>query len=306
MSRTESGLRPSRWISAKTARRTAEAAGWWASARAGDRVALAVAPGPDVQHAGVRRQRGGVQQRGQRDGRFVLPERHVPLAPDTGADQGVRAGERLGRVLAAGHYVPAERGRDVPDAGRVEHMNRSLAVPGPGGGGVHVGACAGGDHRAGPLEHPFGQDAGLALARRAQHEPVFLHAGERPLAELSAAQAQRMPVRAAEHTGPPGQGRPRPPAALGGGQPGPLHGQLRHGREAGTGPQPAPGPPAHGPGAVGVQRPAGQVKPPEQGHGHQDGQAIQVQVVKRERGQDRERVAHAWAPFWAARPSSSA
>ena len=273
---------------------------------AGDGVALAVAPGPDVQHAGVRGERGGMQQRGQRDGGFVLPERHVSLAPGAGADQGVGAGERLGRVGAAGHHVPAERGRDVPDAGRVEHMDRSPAVPGPGGGGVHVGAGAGGDHRAGPREHPFGQDAGLALARRAEHEPVFLHAGERPLAELSAAEAQRMPVRAAEHAGPPGQGRPRPPAAVGGGQPGPLDGQLRHGREAGTGPQPAPGPPAHGAGAVGVQRPAGQVEAPEQCRRHQDGQAVQVQVVKWERGQDRERVAHAWAPFCAARPSSSA
>ena len=75
-----------------------------------DGVAGAVGPVPDVQH-GPAGQGRGVQQRGQRERGLVLPERHVTRAARARADQRVGAGERLGRVLAPGHHVPAEGGR---------------------------------------------------------------------------------------------------------------------------------------------------------------------------------------------------
>ena len=143
-------------------------------------------------------------------------------------------------------------------------MNRSPAVPGPCRGLIDVGARAGADHSTRPLEDPLREYACLALAGLAENAPVLLHGGERPLAELGPAEAEGVAMRAAEVPLPPGQRGPRTATALGGGQAGPLDGQLRQGGEAVAGPEVAGGAPPHGPGPVGVERPAGQVEAPEQ------------------------------------------
>ena len=96
---------------------------------AADGVAGAVGPVPDVQH-GTAGQGRGVQQRGQRERGLVLPEGHVTGAARAGADQRVGPGERLGRVLAPRHRVPAEGGRHVADTERVEHVDHAPAPPG--------------------------------------------------------------------------------------------------------------------------------------------------------------------------------
>ena len=96
---------------------------------AADGVTGAVGPVPDVQD-GTAGQGRGVQQRGQRERGLVLPEGHVTGAARARADQRVGPGERLGRVLAPGHRVPAEGGRDAADTERVEHVDHGHGATG--------------------------------------------------------------------------------------------------------------------------------------------------------------------------------
>ena len=94
-----------------------------------DGVTGAVGPVPDVQD-GTAGQGRGVQQRGQRERGLVLPEGHVTRAAHARADQRVGPGERLGWVLAPGHQVPSEGGRDAADTERVEHVDHAPARTG--------------------------------------------------------------------------------------------------------------------------------------------------------------------------------
>ena len=276
-----SGLRPSRVASANTERSTGGRGRVVGESGPADGVTGAVGPVPDVQD-GTAGQGRGVQQRGQRERGLVLPEGHVPVAAGARADQRVGPGERLGRVLAPRHRVPPEGGRDAADTERVEHVDHATAPPGASGVGEQVRAGGGGDDRAGPVQYPVRQRAGLALAGRGQQQPVGLHRAEHALTPLGPAQADGVVPGPGQETLAVGQAGAGPAASLGGGQAAPLVNQLGHGGEPRAGAEAAPGAPAHGPGAVGFHRPVGQVEPPEQRGQDQDGEGVQVQVVKRQ------------------------
>ena len=174
------------------------------------------------------------------------------------------------QVRAGIQEAPGEARRQAADVLGIEHVDGAALRPGTRGEVVQVRPGRGDDGRAGMIEQPVGDDAGLARPLRGEDQRLVLTAGEDPAEVLRPADPDRVGRGGGEQPGPESHPRAHPAAVVQRGQAPPPQPQLGQRGVPGAGTQPQPGTPPQRPGPAPGLRAAAERVPVEQEPGGDD------------------------------------